>query len=104
MSPAVATRVNAVLHSQVTAEPVRQAPSPRSSAPLLIRKMDMRIIRKLPIPHIGEVLDSLGTGKISSTFDLMSAFFQTVVHLRAFSSDFVRPQELPELQVSSKAL
>ncbi|CAN0030446.1 unnamed protein product, partial [Sphacelaria rigidula] len=38
------------------------------------------VVRKLPIPRINEVFDSLGEGKIFSTVDLASGVFQSAIH------------------------
>ena len=38
------------------------------------------IVGKWPLPRIDEVLDALGEGKLYSTFDLKSVFFQNAIH------------------------
>ena len=38
------------------------------------------VVGKLPIPRIDKVFDSLGEGKMFSTFDLASGFFQSAIH------------------------
>ena len=43
------------------------------------------IVGKLPLPHLDEVLDALGEGKLYSTFDLMSGFFRTPFTLTLLS-------------------
>lgn len=56
---------------------------------------DVRILGRRPTPRIDRVLDSLGGGKVSTTFNLLSGFFQTSIHpARVKLTAFYAPQDL----------
>ena len=53
------------------------------------------IVGKWPLPRIDEVLDALGKGKVYSTFDLMSGFFQNAIHRDSVElTAFITPRGL----------
>ena len=93
-NPAISAQVNAILDSYLAAGFIQHSKSPWASPLVVVPKKDgsiritvnykrlndVSIIGKLPIPRIDEVLESLGEGKVFTTFDLMSGFFQTAIH------------------------
>lgn len=92
--PVVFHPVDRELDSTLAAGLIKHSTSPSLSPPVCVPKKDntiriavdckrlnaTRIENKRPLPGKDYVLDSLGKGRIHSTFDLMSVFFQKAVH------------------------
>ena len=82
--------MDATLHQYLAAGLIQHSTSPYSSPLVVIRKKSggVRItvngkkrnqickLSQLPIPRVDQVLDSLGSGRVFSLFDLVSSFHQ----------------------------
>ena len=89
INPILAKKVDAVLDHYLSAGLIQLSISPYSSPMVVIPKKDGNVritanYKKLNaissleqlIPHVDEVLDSMGKGRIISLFDLVSSFHQ----------------------------
>ena len=114
----MAKEVEATLNQCLAAGVIQHSTSPYSSPLVVIPKKygGVRItvnykelnqissLSQLPIPHVDQVLDSLGKERVVSFFDLVSSFHQITAHkdkvpLTAFST----PKGLYEWLVMPKA-
>ena len=58
------------------------------------------IVDKYPLPRIDNLIDTLGPGKVYSTFDLMSVFFQVAIDPSSVEmTAFITPRGLYEWRV-----
>ena len=94
INPILAKEVDATLNQFLAASLVQHWTSPYSSPLVAISKKSggVRItvnykklnkissVSQLPIPHVDQVLDSLGKGRVFSLFDLVSSFHQITAH------------------------
>ena len=94
INPAMAKEVEATLNQYLAARMIQQSTSPYSSPLVVIPKTSggVRItmnykklnqiskLSQLPIPRVAQVLDTLGSGRVFSLFDLVSSFPQIKTH------------------------
>ena len=94
INPIWAKEVDATLSQYLEAGLIRQSTSPYSSPLVVIPKKSggVRItvnykklnqiskLNQLPTPRVDQVLDSLGSGRVFSLFDLVFSFHQVRVH------------------------
>ena len=94
INPKLAEEVDATLNQYLAAGFIQHSTSPYSSPLVVIPKKSggVRItvnykkliqiskLRQLPIPRVDKVLDSLGSGRVFSLFDLVSSFHQITAH------------------------
>ena len=111
MNPILARDVVATLNQYLAAGLIQHSTSPYSSPLVVIPKKSdgVRItvnykklnqiskLSQLPIPSVDQVLDSLGSGRVFSLFDLVSSFHQNTTHKDAVSlTAFCTPTGLNE--------
>ena len=94
INPILAREVDATLNQYLAAGLIQHSTSPYSSPLVVIPKKSggVRItvnykklnqiskLSQLPIPRVDQVLDSLGSGRVFSLFDLVSSFHQITAH------------------------
>ena len=94
IKPILAKEVDATLNRYLAAGLIQHSTSPYSSPLVVIPKKSggvritvnskkLKRIRKfsqMPIPRVDKVLDSLGSGRVFSLFDLVSLFHHITVH------------------------
>ena len=94
INPILTKEVDATLSQYLEAGLIRQSTSPYSSPLVVIPKKSggVRItvnykklnqiskLNQLPTPRVDQVLDSLGSGRVFSLFDLVFSFHQVRVH------------------------
>lgn len=93
MNPSLSKKADAVIDEYRTAGFIRLSTSPYSSPMVAIPKKDEGVrttinykklnvtssLGQLPIPHVDEILDSLGRERKFSLFDLLSSFRQSTI-------------------------
>ena len=87
--------VEATLDQYLAAGLIQRSTSPYSSPLVVIPKKSGGVwitvnyknlnqicsLSQLPVPRVGQVLDSLGKGRVISLFDFASAFHQSTAHI-----------------------
>ena len=94
VNPMLAKEVDAIRNQYLAAGLIQQSTSPYSSPLVVIPKKtggaritvkceklnQISKLSQLPIPRVDQVLDSLGSRRVFSLFDLVSSFHQIKVH------------------------
>ena len=111
LNPVLSKQVDAILDSYLAAGLIQHSTSPWSSPLVCVPKTSDGIrttvkyqklnevteIPQIAIPHVDEVLDTLGGGSVFSVFDLFSGFTQLTIHPDTIPlTAFCTPSELYE--------
>ena len=94
INPILAKDVDATLSQYLAAGLIQHSTSPYSSPLVVIPKKSGGVkitvnykklnqiskLSQLPIPRVDQVLDSMGSGRVFSLFDVVSSFYQIKVH------------------------
>ena len=113
-NPLISGQVDQILDSYLAAGLIQHSTSQWSSPLVVVPKRDgsiritvnykrlnaVSIVDKYPLPRIDDLIDTLGSGKVYSTFDLMSGFFQVAIDPSSVEmTAFITPRGLYEWKV-----